>query len=245
MALLNVRGVTKRFGGLVALRSVSFKVEKGELLAIIGPNGSGKTTLFNVISGVYKPDEGSIFFEGVDITRYPPHKRARIGIGRAFQIPRPFPGMSVRESVAVGALFGMTAGNISVDDALKTADEILKIVGLYEKRLELAGKLTGPEKKMLELARAIAMKPKLLLLDEVMAGMPPSEIDRLSKIVRDLAEEGVSTVSLVEHVMRAVAKIAVRALVLHRGEIVIEGPVEEILRSDKLREIYLGAGRVP
>jgi len=242
--LLEVRGVSKRFGGLLALRGVSLTVDRGELLAIIGPNGSGKTTLFNVISGVYKPDEGSIVFEGVDITRYPPHRRARIGIGRAFQIPRPFPGMSVRESVAVGALFGTAAGRIGVGGALEIADEALKIVGLYEKRHELAGKLTGPEKKMLELARAIAMRPKILLLDEVMAGMPPSEIDRLSKIVRGLSEEGIATVSLVEHVMRAVTKIAVRAIVLYRGEVVLEGPVDEVLRSERLREIYLGVGRV-
>jgi len=242
--LLEVRGVSKRFGGILALRGVSLTVGRGELLAIIGPNGSGKTTLFNVISGVYKPDEGSIFFEGVDITRYPPHKRARMGIGRAFQIPRPFPGLSVRESVAVGALFGTMAGRIGVGEALEIADEALKTVGLYEKRFELAGRLAGPEKKLLELARAIAMRPKILLLDEVMAGMPPSEVDRLSKIVRGLAEEGVATVSLVEHVMRAVARIAVRAVVLYRGEVVLEGPVDEVLRSEKLREIYLGVGRV-
>ncbi|MEM1610189.1 MAG: ABC transporter ATP-binding protein [Sulfolobales archaeon] len=244
MSLLELRNVSKRFGGLMALRNISLKVDRGELLAIIGPNGSGKTTLFNVISGVYKPEEGSVIFEGADITDYPPYKRARIGIGRAFQIPRPFPGLSVRESVAIGALFGTMAGRIGVGEALEIADDVLKMVGLYDKRFEPAGRLTGPEKKLLELARAIAMKPKIMLLDEVMAGMPPSEVDRLSKIVRGLAEEGVSTISLVEHVLRAVAKIAVRVIVLYRGEIVLEGPVEYVLKSERLREIYLGVGRV-
>ncbi len=244
MGLLEVRGITKRFGGIVAVRNVSFKVDKGELVAIIGPNGSGKTTLFNLISGVYKPDSGSIFFEGRDITGYTAHKRARIGIGRSFQIPRPFPGLSVRESVAVGALFGAGGENLGVDEALEIADEVLKEVGLYEKRLELAGMLTGPEKKLLELARALAMRPKLLLLDEVMAGMPPAEIDRLSKIIRGAAEKNIATLSMVEHVMRAVAKIAERAIVLYRGEIVLEGSVQEVLKSEKLREIYLGVGVV-
>ncbi|MEM2204545.1 MAG: ABC transporter ATP-binding protein [Sulfolobales archaeon] len=244
MTLLEVKNITKRFGGIVALRNVSLKISKGELVAIIGPNGSGKTTLFNVISGVYKPDTGSIFFEGKDITDHPPYKRARIGIGRSFQIPRPFPGLSVRESVAVGALFGTAGKGLSVEEALRIADEVLKDVGLYDKRFELAGKLTGSEKKLLELARALAMKPKLLLLDEVMAGMPPAEIDRLSKIIRDVAGNNVATLSLVEHVMRAVTKIAERAIVLHRGEIVLEGPVEEVLMSEKLREIYLGVGVV-
>ncbi|PWV36550.1 MAG: ABC transporter ATP-binding protein [Desulfurococcaceae archaeon] len=244
MTLLEVKSITKRFGGILALRNVSFKIDKGELVAIIGPNGSGKTTLFNVISGVYKPDTGSIFFEGVDITGYPSYKRARIGIGRSFQIPRPFPGLSVRESVAVGALFGAAGKGLSVEEALRIADEVLRDVGLYDKRFELAGKLTGPEKKLLELARALAMKPKLLLLDEVMAGMPPAEIDRLSKIIRDVAGNNIATLSLVEHVMRAVTKIAERAIVLHRGEIVLEGSVEEVLMSEKLKEIYLGVGVV-
>ncbi|HWQ18128.1 MAG TPA: ABC transporter ATP-binding protein [Sulfolobales archaeon] len=244
MTLLEVKSITKRFGGIVALRNVSFKIDKGELVAIIGPNGSGKTTLFNVISGVYKPDTGSIFFEGRDITGYPAYKRARIGIGRSFQIPRPFPGLSVRESVAIGALFGAAGKDLSVEKALRIADEVLRDVGLYDKRFELAGKLTGPEKKLLELARALAMRPKLLLLDEVMAGMPPAEIDRLSKIIRDVAGNNIATLSLVEHVMRAVTKIAERAIVLHRGEVVLEGSVDEVLMSEKLREIYLGVGVV-
>lgn len=244
MSLLEVRSITKRFGGIVALRSVSFKVDEGELVAIIGPNGSGKTTLFNIISGVYKPDSGSVFFDGRDITSYPAYKRARMGIGRSFQIPRPFPGLSVRESVAVGALFGAAGKDLSVEEALGIADEVLKNVGLYSKRYELAGRLTGPEKKLLELARALAMRPRLLLLDEVMAGMPPAEVDRLSKIIRDLAGDNVATISLVEHVMRAVARIAERAIVLHRGEVVLEGSIDEVLMSEKLREIYLGVGVV-
>lgn len=243
ITLLELKKITKRFGGLVALRDISLSIDEGELIGIIGPNGSGKTTLFNVISGVYKPDSGSIFFAGIDITSYPPHRRARMGIARAFQIPRPFPGLSVRENVAIGALFGVGGEGLDIESALARADDVLRLVGLYEKRLELAERLTGSEKKMLELARAIAMSPRLLLLDEVMAGTPPASIDKLAGIIRELAREGVASVSLVEHVLRAVAKIVERAVVLHRGEIVLEGSVEEVLRSEKLREIYLGGAR--
>lgn len=239
--MLEVQGVTKRFGGIIALNNVSLRLERGERVAIVGPNGSGKTTLFNVISGVYKPDSGKILFEGNDITDLPAYRRAHLGIARAFQIPRPFPNLTVRENVAVGALFGSLYGRIGAKEALEIADEKLKLVNLYDKRFELAGKLTVPELKLLELARALASKPKLLLLDEIVAGMPPSMVDQVMLTVRRVAdEEGVAVATLVEHVMRAVVKFAERVIVLHLGSKILEGRPEEVLRNPLMEEIYLG-----
>jgi branched-chain amino acid transport system ATP-binding protein len=217
------------------------KIERGERVAIVGPNGSGKTTLFNIINGVYKPDEGRVLFEGVDITDLPAYKRAHLGIARAFQIPRPFPNITVRESVAIGALFGSYYGKIGVREALEIADEKLKLVNLYDKRFELTGRLTVPELKLLELARALASKPKLLLLDEIVAGMPPAMVDHLMLLVRRVAdEEDVAVVALVEHVMRAVVRFAERVIVLHLGSKILEGSPEEVLRNPLMEEIYLG-----
>ena len=239
--MLEVLNVTKRFGGLVALKNVSLNIERGERVAIVGPNGSGKTTLFNVINGVYKPDEGRVLFEGVDITDFPAYRRAHLGIARAFQIPRPFPNITVRESVAVGALFGSYYGRIGVREALEIADEKLKLVNLYDKRFELTGRLTVPELKLLELARALASKPKLLLLDEIVAGMPPAMVDHLILLVRRVAdEEGIAIATLVEHVMRAVVRFADRVIVLHLGSKILEGGLEEVLRNPLMEEIYLG-----
>jgi len=239
--LLEVLNVTKRFGGIVALKNVSLKIERGERVAIVGPNGSGKTTLFNVINGVYKPDEGRVLFEGVDITDLPAYRRAHLGIARAFQIPRPFPNITVRESVAIGALFGSYYGRIGVREALEIADEKLKLVNLYDKRFELTGRLTVPELKLLELARALASKPKLLLLDEIVAGMPPAMVDHLMLLVRRVAdEEDIAVVALVEHVMRAVVRFAERVIVLHLGSKILEGSPEEVLRNPLMEEIYLG-----
>ncbi|MDM7275523.1 MAG: ABC transporter ATP-binding protein [Thermoprotei archaeon] len=239
--MLEVVNVTKRFGGIVALRNVSLKVERGERIAIVGPNGSGKTTLFNVINGVYPPEEGKVIFEGADITMLPSYKRAWLGIARAFQIPRPFPNITLRESVAIGALFGSLYGKIGAREALEIADERLKLVGLYDKRNELTGKLAVPELKLLEFAKALAMKPKLLLLDEIVAGMPPSAVDYIVSLVRKISdEENIAIATLVEHVMRAVVKFAERVIVLHLGSKVLEGRPEEVLRNPLMEEIYLG-----
>lgn len=239
--MLEVQNVTKRFGGIVALRDVSISIGEGERIAIVGPNGSGKTTLFNVISGVYRPEKGRVLFMSRDITEEPPHKRAQMGLARAFQIPRPFPNLTVRENVAVGALFGSLSGRIGVEEALEIADERLRLVGLYDKRLELAGRLTVPELKLLELARALASRPRVLLLDEIVAGMPPSMVDTIVGLVKRVSdEERVSVVALVEHVMRAVVKFAERVIVLHHGSKVLEGRPEEVLRNPLMEEIYLG-----
>lgn len=236
--LLQLRGVSISFGGIRALRNIDLTVTVGERLAIIGPNGAGKTTLFNVISGVYKPDTGKVIFEGKDITMLPPFKRARMGIARAFQIPKPFPQMSVIDNVVVSALF---AGSFkSINEARERANEILDIVGLSSKKYELAVNLTSPEKKLLELARALAPRPKLLLLDEIVAGIPPAEIDRIMSLIRDISiRERIAVVAFVEHVMR-VLRYVERTIFLHQGQILIDGKPDEVLNSELVKNIYLG-----
>ena len=239
--LLRVEDVVKTFGGIRALDGVNIEIYEGELLSIIGPNGSGKTTLFNVINGVLKPDKGRILLDGRDITPLPPYKRAELGIARTFQIPKPWPHLTVRENVAIGALFGRERDRIDVKSALELADRILETVGLSEKAEEEAGKLTVPEKKLLELARAIAMKPRLLLLDEVVAGMNPKDADMVVEVVKRARDEyGITVVSMVEHVMRVVAKFAERVIVMHQGRVLLEGPPGEVLRHPQVIEVYLG-----
>lgn len=239
--LLRVEEVVKRFGGITALDGVTLTINRGELMAIIGPNGSGKTTLFNVINGVLKPDSGRIIFEGRDVTPLPPYRRVAMGIARTFQIPKPWPNLSVRENVAIGALFGSMQGRIGAHEALELADQILEIVGLSGKADVEAGKLTVPEKKVLELARAIAMRPKLLMLDEVVAGMSPRDADRIVDVVRRVRDEyNIAVVSLVEHVMRVVARFAERVVVMHQGRIIREGPPGEVLRDPLVQRVYLG-----
>ncbi|MGB9704505.1 MAG: ABC transporter ATP-binding protein [Pyrobaculum sp.] len=238
MTLLKVENVVKKFGGLRALDGVSFELGRGEFVAVVGPNGSGKTTLLNVINGVYKPDEGRVVFEGRDVTDMPPYKRARLGISRAFQVPRPFPELTVLENVVVGAIFN---GGYGKEEAVRVAEEALRFVKLYEKRHQLAGKLTFNELRLLELARALAGRPKLLLLDEVMAGLTPTEIDEMAALLRRLSEErGISAISMVEHRMRAVAQLAHRVIVMHQGRVIAEGPPEKALSDPRVVEVYLG-----
>ncbi|OYT34815.1 ABC transporter ATP-binding protein [Archaeoglobales archaeon ex4484_92] len=237
--LLRLENVTKKFGGLTAVDNVSLVVEEGDSIGIVGPNGSGKTTLYNLISGVYMPDKGRIFFEGKDITRLPPHTRASLGIARTFQIPRPFGAATVRENVAIGAMFGRA--KVGVDEALKLADEYLKLVGIYDLRDKEAKLLTPLEKKLMELARALAMKPKVLLLDELMAGMNPKDVDRIIDLLQKVRrEENIAVVSMVEHLMHAIAKFAERVMVMHQGKKLIEGSTSEVLRHPKVIEVYLG-----
>ncbi|GBC76020.1 Lipopolysaccharide export system ATP-binding protein LptB [bacterium HR07] len=241
MALLTLENVTKRFGGLTAVHHMSLEIDRGEAIGIVGPNGSGKTTLFNLISGVYSPDEGRIFFEGQEITKLPAYKRTQLGIGRTFQIPRPFSAATVRENVAIGALFGTQSGKVSIEDALEIADYYLKLTGFWEHRHKNAGALTPVEKKMMEIARALAMKPKLLLLDESMAGMPPKDVDSMVQFLKKIKEdEGIAIVSMVEHIMRAVVGFAERVIVMHQGRKFLEAPTSEALSDPRVVEIYLG-----
>jgi branched-chain amino acid transport system ATP-binding protein len=239
--LLKLEDITKYFGGLVALKDVSLEINRGEFVGIVGPNGSGKTTLFNVINGVYFPEKGRVVFDDKDITRFPPYKRAPLGLGRTFQIPRPFASATVRENIAVGAMFGSLSGKVGVDESLEIADQTIERVNLQEHRDKPAGTLTPVEKKLMEIARALAMKPKLLLMDEAMAGMHPNDIDQMVAFIKRIAqEEKIAIVSMVEHVMRAVIGMAERVIVLHQGSKIVDAPTKEALEDPKVVEVYLG-----
>src|SRR5262245_22177294 len=234
--LLSVKGVTKRFRGLLALDQVSLDVAAGEIFAVIGPNGAGKTTLFNIIAGVFPPQGGSITFDGHRIDGAAPDAICRRGIGRTFQIVRPFPGLTVEENVLVGALLHRADRAA----ALTRAHDILGELDLFDKRSQRAASLTLPDRKRLEVARALATDPKLLLLDEVMAGLRPSETDRLVGIFRKLSRESGLTILLIEHVMRAVMALASRVLVLHHGAVIAEGAPEDVVRDPAVVRSYLG-----
>ena len=241
MPLLKLENVTKRFGGLVAVNRVSLEVEAAESIAIVGPNGSGKTTLYNVISGVYAADGGKVIFAGKDITSLPPYARAPLGIGRTFQIPRPFNSASVRENVAVGAMFGRLSGKAGVDESLEIADRYMHLVGLTAHAEKEAGSLTPVEKKLMEIARSLAMRPKLLLLDEALAGMHPKDIDAMVLLLKTIKkEEGIAVIAMVEHIMRAVVGFAERVMVMHQGKTLVDAPTAEALRDPRVIEIYLG-----
>ncbi len=241
MPLLELIGVTKRFGGLVAVNKVNMRVEEGEFIGVVGPNGSGKTTLFNLINGVYFPDEGKILFNGRDITKLAPYKRAPLGIGRTFQIPRPFLSATVLENVAVGAMFGRLGTNLGIDEAFEIADQVINRLNFQTLRDKIASNLTPIEKKMMEIARALAMKPRLLLMDEAMAGMHPGSINEMVGFLKQVAvEEKIAVVSMVEHIMRAVVGMAERVVVLHQGSIIVDAPTKDALTDPKVVEVYLG-----
>ena len=238
--ILSIEGVTKRFGGLVALSDVSFQVYEGEILGLIGPNGAGKTTLFNVISGVYKPEEGRVVFKGQDITGWKPHKVARLGIARTHQIVKPFGDLSVLENTMVGALFGKKADTITEEEARKIAEDVLEFIGLSDKKDLPARVLNVQEKKRLELARALASEPDLLLLDEVLAGLTPTEVERMLSLLGKIRSEKGITIIMIEHVMHAVMNIADRIVVLHFGRKLAEGTPEEVANNQEVITAYLG-----
>jgi branched-chain amino acid transport system ATP-binding protein len=238
-AQLEVDNLTKRFGGVAALDGVTFSVASGEILGIIGPNGAGKTTLLNCISGVYRLDGGDIRWHGASISGLAPHRVARLGIGRTFQIVKPFASMTVRENVVVGALFGNDDQRPVLSAAFTRADSVLELVGLRSKSDLPVSALTIPDRKRLEVARAVATRPTLLLLDEVMAGLNDVEIDDALDIVRTVREMGV-TVVLIEHVMRVIVGVCKRVIVLDVGRALADGPPEVVLRDQRVVEAYLG-----
>ncbi len=238
--LLSIDDISKRFRGLLAVDRLSFQVNQGEIFAVIGPNGAGKTTLFNMIAGVFSPDSGTIVLSGERIDGLSPDRICRRGIGRTFQIVRPFPALSVEDNVIVAALLHRHL----VPDARAYAGEVLRQLDLYDKRAQQASGLTLPDRKRLELARALATDPKLLLLDEVMAGLRPTETDRMVAILKELNRSRGLTILLIEHVMRAVMALAARVLVMHHGAAIAEGTPDEVVRNRAVIESYLGAETV-
>ncbi len=239
--LLEVRGVSKRFGGLLAVSDVSFQIAKGEILGLIGPNGAGKTTLFNVVNGVYKPDGGTIAFEGHDITGSAPHRVVQLGLSRTHQIVKPLNNMTVLDNVTVGACFGREYQLLR--PARQTAMEVLKLVGMAERAQVSARSLTIAGKKRLEVARALAARPKLLLLDEVLAGLNPTEIAEMIALIRRVRDSGVS-VFMIEHLMQAVMNLSDRIVVLNFGQKLAEGRPEEVARHPQVVEAYLGDDKI-
>jgi branched-chain amino acid transport system ATP-binding protein len=235
-ALLSLERVSKRFRGLLAVDGVSFQVAAGELFAIIGPNGAGKTTLFNMIAGSIAADQGSISFAGEPIDGLPPDAICRRGIARTFQLVRPFPGLTAEDNVVIGALLHSR----DVDNARAQAQDVLRRLDLFNQRNRVAATLTLSDRKRLEVARALATRPRLLLLDEVMAGLRPTESDRMVAILRSLNGDGL-TIVLIEHVMRAVMALASNVLVLDHGIAIAQGQPEAVVRDPIVVRSYLGA----
>jgi branched-chain amino acid transport system ATP-binding protein len=235
--MLAVRGLVKRFGGFTALNRVTLEVKAGERFGLIGPNGSGKTTLINCVAGTLRPDEGQILFEGADITALPPHRRTQLGIARSFQIPKPFRSMSVRDNLGIPLEYtGRLRGEAS---AAAVAADLLRDIGLGAKADARPSGLTQIEMRKLELARAMAAHPKLLISDEAMAGLSSAEVDDILAILFKLNAQGI-TIIMIEHIMRAVMRFSERIVVLDAGERIAEGTPEEIIKNPAVEKAYLG-----
>jgi branched-chain amino acid transport system ATP-binding protein len=233
--LLDVQSVSKRFGGLQALSSVAFTVGTGEIVGLIGPNGAGKTTLFNVVTGVYPPDGGRVIFGGEDVTGAAPHRLCKLGAARTFQVSKPFAALTVLQTVRIGALNRIP----DMAGATLKALEVLELMGLAGKRDEPGKSLTVMERKRLEMARALATQPSLLLLDEVAAGLRPNEIQDMIALVRRIAAGGVS-VLIIEHVLEAVMRLSARIVVLNHGEVIAQGRPDELVNDARVIDAYLG-----
>jgi branched-chain amino acid transport system ATP-binding protein len=237
--LLAVRGLSKRFGGLTALDLIDLDVREGEVVGLIGPNGAGKTTFVNCITGVERPTSGQVLFAGADLLALPSYEIGRRGLARTFQVVRPFRSMTMRENVAVGALFGSGAAGRSVGDALTRADAILDMVGLGPMRFRYASDLSVADSKRLELAKALAMEPRMLVLDEAMAGLNASEVDRAVELIRQIAASGI-TILVIEHVLKVITALAQRIVVFHQGRKLVDGPPDEVLSDKRVIAAYLG-----
>ena len=235
MALLEANEITKRFGGLVAVGNLSLSVDKGQILGLIGPNGAGKTTAFNMISGFYKADEGEIIFDGEDITGLRPDQICKLGLTRTFQVVKPFPHLSVLDNVMVGAYNRTNDSN----ESKQKAKEIIDFLGMQKMEGMTAGSLSVAHRKRLEVAKALATDPKIILLDEAMAGLRPTETDEMIELVRQISCQGIALL-LVEHVMRVIMSLAERIVVIHHGEKIAEGTPQEICQDKAVIDAYLG-----
>ncbi len=239
-ALLRVDNVSKRFGGFTALQDISVDIRPGERFGLIGPNGSGKTTLINCISGALASDGGTIVFDGHDVTRLPAYKRTRRGIARSFQVPRPFRTMTVLENLLVAIDFGVESHGLSDHQATAEVMAILEKIGLADKARVSSGQLSQVELRKMELARAMAARPKLLISDEAMAGLAGAEVDEVLDVLLKLNAEGI-TVIMIEHIMQAVMRFSERVMCLDAGRIVCEGTPAEVMADKRVQEAYLGA----
>lgn len=240
MSLLELKAVSKQFGDLWALRDISFSIEEGEIVALVGPNGAGKTTLFNLISGRLQPDGGKIIFAGTEITGWKPHKICRLGISRTFQSSRPFPRMNTLDNVVVGRIFGKGFRLRTRPEDLELARELLEVVGIPHKANSPAADLTLSEQRRLDLARALATQPRLLLLDEAAAGLSPVAVKQAVDLIYRVQRRGV-TLFIIDHFLNLSLRVSDRLLALDHGEKIAEGPTREVMRNRELIRAYLGA----
>jgi branched-chain amino acid transport system ATP-binding protein len=235
-ALLELKAVSKSYGALKAVDAVSLAVQEGEALAVIGPNGAGKTTLFNLISGDVAPTQGRLVFRGSDMTAMAPHARSRLGIGRSYQIPHPFANMTVFENLLVGAIFG---GRTTERESYQRCSDVLGVTGLYDKANMLARTLTLLQRKRLELARALATQPRLLLLDEIAGGLTEYECGELVKTIKHIHSRG-TTIVWIEHIVHALISVASRLVVMNFGQILAQGDPQDVMADARVREVYMG-----
>ena len=239
MPLLEVKNIAKSFGGLAAVDKLSFSVEEGTILGIIGPNGAGKTTVFNLITGLLRPDEGRVFFQGRDITHVHPHARSHMGLSRTFQVVQPFKNLSVLENVMVSVIYGRKQKAVAIQDAEKRSLALCATVGLSERIHGKPGELTTAGLKKMELARALGANPDLLILDEPMEGLNPVELGEAIALVRQISNRGI-TIVIIEHVMPVIKDICKHVFVMHQGKKLVEGPFEQVACNPQVIEAYLG-----